>query len=167
MLSKVWAKILGVSSSELEKEGEEVAIEEGKVSPQKLAVKDKKSKKKKIDSEKEDWFLEEEGRLTIDLYEKDDFLMVESAMAGVKSSDLEINIEPDILRIKGRRTKSTDKEKNYFYQECFWGNFSRTVVLPKPVKPEKAKALIDNGILTISLPKKEKGEEKLEVDNRQ
>ena len=70
MLSKVWAKILGVSSSELEKEGEEVAIEEGKVSPQKLAVKDKKSKKKKIDSEKEDWFLEEEGRLTIDLYDK-------------------------------------------------------------------------------------------------
>jgi len=152
MTKKIWAKVLGLVEKDLEKEGEEVVLAESKV----------KTKKRGAEKE-EEWFLSQEGQLTIDLYEKGNFLIIESAIAGVKSQDLEINIESDLLRIKGERAKEKDGKKNYFYQECFWGSFSRTVVLPLSVKADGVKAVINNGILTITLPKKEE-KEGLEIE---
>ena len=165
MMKTIWIKILGLTGNDLEKEGEDVLVSEKIVrDPKKISIKGQT--KSKIETKEEGWFIEEEGQLTLDLYEKDNFLIVESAIAGVKPTDLEINIEPDLLRIKGKRIKNEEKERNYFYRECFWGGFSRTVVLPVPVEPEKAKALIDNGILSITIPKKKEEKEEIEIKSK-
>ena len=159
MAKKSWTKILGLTEKDLEKEGEEVVLVEETKNKKTSKVKTKKVGAKK----EEEWFLPQEGQLTIDLCEKDDFLIIESAIAGVKSQDLEINIESDLLRIKGKRILEKDSKRNYFYQECFWGSFSRTIVLPLSIKADEAKAVINNGILTITLPKKEE-KEGLEIE---
>lgn len=105
---------------------------------------------------------EEEGELTIDLYETQDELVLSSVIGGVKISDLDIAITNDMITIKGKRIKE-DKEaiEKVYYNECFWGPFSRSLILPKEINADKAKATLKNGLLTIRLPKAEKTKEKV------
>ncbi len=96
----------------------------------------------------------EEGQLTIDVYQDEDNIYVQSAVAGVDPDDLDINITKEAITIRGSREKSEKiRETNYFYQECFWGSFSRSVVLPEEVDPDKSTASLKNGILTVKMPK--------------
>ena len=63
----------------------------------------------------------------------------------------------DMITIKGIREKDEEvKEEDYYYQECYWGSFSRSVILPVDVEVDQAQASMKNGILTIRLPKIEK-----------
>ena len=95
-----------------------------------------------------------EGQLTIDVYQDDDNVYVQSALAGVQPDDLDINITKEAITIRGSREKSQNiEEKDYFYQECFWGVISRSVVLPEEVDPDKSTASLKNGILTVKMPK--------------
>lgn len=97
---------------------------------------------------------ESEGRLTVDVYQTDDEIIIQSAVAGVNVDDLEINITNESVSIRGERQKTERvEEKDYFYQECFWGRFSRVIILPQEVDPEKSTASLKEGILTIRLPK--------------
>lgn len=97
---------------------------------------------------------ESEGQLTVDVYQNKDDLIVQSTVAGVAPEDLEINITNDAVTVSGRREKMEKvEEKDYFYQECFWGRFSRSIILPQEVDPEKSTASIKNGVLTIKMPK--------------
>jgi HSP20 family protein len=99
---------------------------------------------------------EDDGQLTIDVYQTDNEIVLKSTIAGVKPEDLDVSINNDMVTIKGeRRTEEEVSEENYYYQECYWGGFSRSVVLPVDVLPEKAEASLKNGILTIRLPKAE------------
>lgn len=110
--------------------------------------------------------LEEEGQLTVDVYEDGDEIVVESTVAGVEPDNLEINITSESVTIKGKRERQKKiEDKNYFYQECFWGSFSRSVILPEEVDPDKSEAkLADNRVLTIRMPKlKRKKPKKMEV----
>lgn len=95
-----------------------------------------------------------EGQLTIDVYQTDEDIIIKSTIAGVKPEDLDVSINNDMLTIKGER-KFEDEvdEENFYYQECYWGGFSRSVVLPVDVIPEKIEASLKNGILVIKLPK--------------
>ncbi len=101
---------------------------------------------------------EMEGQLTVDVYEDGDDIVVESTIAGVKSDDLEINITSDSVSIRGKREREKIiEEENYYYQECFWGRFSRSIILPEEVDPEASKAtMAKNGILVIRMPKLKK-----------
>jgi len=101
---------------------------------------------------KEKWF-EPEGELAIDVYQTETDLVIQSAIAGVKPEDLEISIERDILTVKGSREKPLVEEGDYFTQECYWGPFSREVILPVEVDPNRAEATMKDGILTVRLPK--------------
>lgn len=96
-----------------------------------------------------------EGQLTIDVYQTPNEIVVESAVAGVDpDKDLDINVTADSITIKGQRRKEhTVKKEDYFYQECYWGKFSRSVILPQEVDAENAHAVFKNGVLTIHLPK--------------
>lgn len=95
-----------------------------------------------------------EGQLTIDVYQDKDDIVVQSAVAGVDPENLEISITPESVTVHGKREKTdTIEDKDYFYQECFWGKFSRSIILPHEIDPEKAAANVKNGILTIRLPK--------------
>jgi len=106
--------------------------------------------------EKEKWF-EPEGELAVDVYQTNEEIVIQSTIAGVKSADLDIAIEGDAITIKGRRDiPSETKERNYFYQECYWGPFSRQVILPEEVDPSRAEASMKEGILTIRMPKIER-----------
>lgn len=104
-----------------------------------------------------DWMENYEGQLAIDVYQTDDDVIVKAPIAGVKREDLEISITDEVLNIKGERKEEVDvTRENYFAQECYWGTFSRSYILPIAVNSEKATATLTNGILTIRIPKEEK-----------
>jgi HSP20 family molecular chaperone IbpA len=108
-------------------------------------------KETKLDS---DIFEEDEGQLTIDVYQSPNDIMIESTIAGVKPEDLDISITNESVTIRGKREKEkTVKDEDYFYQECYWGKFSRSIILPQEIDSDKAVASIKNGILVIKLPK--------------
>jgi len=150
-----WSKISGLNKELLNQEGEEVSII--------TATEESKAKKirkprKKEEKSAEDWLPEEtQGQLSVDIYEDDDCLIIESMIAGVQAKDIDIITEPDLIVIRGTRSRINQEKQdlNYYYQECFWGKFSRTLILPCPIKPNEVKANFKNGILKISLPKAE------------
>ncbi len=116
-------------------------------------------KKAEKDNEKkqEEWLTESEGQLTIDVYQTPTEIVIKSTIAGVKPEDIDISMTNDMITIKGNRKKDEEvKEEDYYYQECYWGPFSRSVILPVDVEVDHADAGMKNGILTIRLPKIEK-----------
>lgn len=119
----------------------------------KIKVK-KESALKEDEIEENDDIFQKDGQLTIDVFETDKYVVIQSAIAGIKPENLDITIEKDMVSIKGKREKSIEEEaENYFYQECYWGRFSREVVLPCEVDKKEAEAIMKNGILTIKIPK--------------
>lgn len=124
---------------------------------EKNMVTEKSKKTPPVKKETEDWLTESEGQLTIDVYQTPNEIVIKSTIAGVKPEDIDISITNDMITIKGRRQKDEEvKEEDYYYQECYWGPFSRSVILPVDVEVDKTDASMKNGILTIRLPKVEK-----------
>ncbi len=98
--------------------------------------------------------IEEEGQLAVDVYQDKKNIIIKSTIAGVEPDDIDISIDNDMITIRGRREKQRDiSEDDYFYQECYWGGFSRSIILPVEVDAEKIEAGMRNGVLTITLPK--------------
>lgn len=104
--------------------------------------------------EEENYSNDAEGQLTIDVYQTEGEVVIKSTIAGVKPEDLDVSINNDMVTIKGeRKNEELVHQNNYYYQECYWGQFSRSVVLPVDIISDKAEAALKNGILTIRLPK--------------
>ena len=105
----------------------------------------------------EDWMEEYEGQLAIDAYQTEDEVIVKAPIAGVSPENLDVTITDEMITIKGERKEEQELQKdNYFCQECYWGSFSRSYVLPMAVDADKAQAALKNGILTVVVPKLEK-----------
>src|SRR3989344_2084537 len=97
---------------------------------------------------------EGEGQLTVDVYQTPNDIVVESTIAGVKPDDIEIDVTGESVTIRGERHQEEKiEESDYFYRECFWGRFSRSIILPQEVDPDKAHSALKNGLLVIRLPK--------------
>jgi len=98
----------------------------------------------------------------VDVYLTPNAVVIQTPVAGVAEDNLDVAIEGDMVTIRGRREKEeTTNEKDYFYQECYWGAFSRTVSLPtNELDLDEAEAVLRNGILTISIPRTEKKKSK-------
>ncbi len=95
-----------------------------------------------------------DGELVVDVFETNSDFVVLTAIAGVRIQDLDIAVEKDMIVIKGQRANPDDSlQKKYFYQECYWGPFSKKIVLPENINTKAANAQIDKGILTIKIPK--------------
>lgn len=108
-----------------------------------------------------DWLADYEGQLAIDVYQTEDEVVLTAPIAGVDKDDLEISITDEVVNVKGERRQQQETVKENFYtQECYWGAFSRSYILPVPVDATKAEALMKNGILTIKIPKLEKSKTK-------
>ena len=106
------------------------------------------------DNKSEEWLQDYEGQLTIDVYQTPNDIIIRSTIAGVRPEDIDIAINDDMITIKGERKRDVEiKEEDYFYQECYWGGFSRSVILPVEVQADKTDAELKNGILTVKLPK--------------
>ena len=148
---------------------EELETEEEEKKPPKKKVKKTKKKDtkeiKKISVEDESdsndtkkskaWMDEEaEGELAVDMYQSKNNIVIETAVAGVKPDDLDISIENDLVTIRGNREScEVEEAKDYFHQECYWGTFSRELILPEEIDAPKATASFKDGILTLKLPK--------------
>ncbi len=104
----------------------------------------------------DEWDEEENvpGQLAVDVYETREKLVVKARTAGVNKSDLDVSISDNQLTIRGTLSSGSEEGvENYFLQECYWGEFSRTIALPVPVKEEEIEALLKDGVLTISFGK--------------
>ncbi len=102
----------------------------------------------------EDWsFSSTDGQLSIDVFRYGDDLVLRSTIAGVKIEDVDISIDGDLLTIRGERHIAENlTQDDWFYQECYWGPFSRSLILPMDVYTERAEATLQDGILTVRLP---------------
>ena len=97
---------------------------------------------------------EAEGELAVDVAQTKKDLVITAAIAGVDPDDLSITIDHDVLTIRGHRTKKKKfKDEDYFYEECYWGGFSRSIILPVEVQKDKTKASVKNGILSVTIAK--------------
>lgn len=94
------------------------------------------------------------GQLAVDVYETKERLVVKARTAGVNKSELDVSIADNTLSIRGTLSAGVDEGvENYFVQECYWGEFSRSIALPVPVKEDEIEAVLKDGVLTISFTK--------------
>lgn len=93
---------------------------------------------------------------SVDVFESKDNIMVKADIPGMKKEDIEISIHGDTLIIKGEKKEETEsKEKDYVKTERFYGSFNRALTLPSEVDETKGKASYKDGVLEMTLPKKE------------
>lgn len=94
------------------------------------------------------------GQLAVDVYETDERLVIKARTAGVNKEDLDVSISDGILTISGTLSSGDDTDAtNWHIQECYWGEFSRTLALPVAVKEDEVSAVLKDGVLTISFIK--------------
>jgi len=109
----------------------------------------------------EEWLNDFEGQLNIDMYQTKDNVIIKSTIAGVRPEDIDITVANDMVTIKGARRKDENiPQDDYFYQECYWGNFSRSVIIPVDIDSENIEADLKDGILTVIIPKAAKAKTK-------
>lgn len=103
----------------------------------------------------EDWLGEElEGQLAVDVYQTKDSVVIKAPIAGVKAEDIDVSVSEDVVTLRGERKEETEvSRENYYVQECYWGSFSRSVILPTSTVAEKAVASLKDGVLTLTIPK--------------
>lgn len=104
----------------------------------------------------DDWDEEDAvpGQLAVDVYETKEKLVVKARTAGVNKHDLDVSISDNTLSVRGTLSAGNEEDvENYFVQECYWGEFSRSIALPVPVKEEEIEAVLKDGVLTISFTK--------------
>ena len=95
-----------------------------------------------------------EGQLAVDVYQTKDSVVIKAPIAGVEPRNLEVAIAEDVVTIRGERVEdNTIERENYYVQECYWGAFSRSIIMPVSVNADKAEATLKNGVITIAIPK--------------
>lgn len=105
------------------------------------------------EDDEQDWVTEDD-KLPIDVYQDHYNIYIMSPMPGVETEDIDVNINNDMVTIRGRRREQTETHQDdFFFRECYWGNVSRSVILPVEIDPEHVEATLKNGILTVTLPK--------------
>lgn len=101
---------------------------------------------------------EADGELAVDVYQTPTHIIIKAMIAGVRPEDLDVSITRDMVTLRGKRERHTEGTAgDFFFQELYWGSFSRTIVLPQEVEIEEAEATEKHGLLTIKLPKLDKG----------
>jgi HSP20 family protein len=105
------------------------------------------------------------GQLAVDVYETDEKLVVKARTAGVNKEELDVSISDGILTISGTLDSGDDTNaSNWHIQECYWGEFSRTLALPVSVKEDEVEAVLKDGVLTVTFSKiKQEQAKKIQV----
>lgn len=118
----------------------------------------------KSNSQQTDDNTPELGQLSVDVYESPAQLIILAPIAGVKLSDISLNLTEDVLTIEGhRRLEDEMAGDDYLIQECFWGAFSRSIVLPDNADTGRISASFKDGILKITIPKTGSGDQKTKL----
>ena len=135
-----------------------------------LMVKDDAAKEATKPDEHSEEIDDNEGQLTVDVYQTPTHIVVQAPMAGVNPDDVDVSINNDMITIRGKReAKRETRGSDYYYREVFWGSVSRSVLLPEEVDSDKAEASFKHGLLTIKLPKtnKDAGAHRVSVKTRE
>ncbi len=149
-------------ASAAEVEGEELSAEDA-AEEQETAVAEETAIEtpKQNKTNNEEWMSDYEGQLNIDMYQTKDNVIIKSTIAGVRPEDIDITVANDMVTVKGSRKKEENiVADDYFYQECYWGSFSRSVIIPVDIESENIEADLKDGILTIIIPKAAKAKTK-------
>lgn len=98
------------------------------------------------------------GQIAVDIYELDDYYIIRAPIAGVRLSDIDIEVDDKVITIRGRRKTGDEIASDQFYlEECFWGEFARSITLPISIDPKKVKATFSkDSILKVLIPKEDK-----------
>lgn len=100
---------------------------------------------------------EQEGELTVDVYQSGDMIVIKSMIAGVRPEDLDVTITRDLVTIRGKREEERiANSDDYFMRELYWGSFSRAITLPEEIDVDEAEAVEKHGLLILKLPKLDK-----------
>lgn len=107
----------------------------------------------------------EEGELAVDVYEDGNNIYIQSMIAGVEPEDIDVAITREMVTLRGKRMNPADiPDDDYYHQELYWGGFSRKVVLPEEIDPDRSEAIEKHGLLVLKLPKlNKKRTQKLEI----
>jgi HSP20 family protein len=165
---KFFEKLAGTSNDEGEFEPQlikaskvDIEINKNKVTENEEVDEPITNNQQPITEKMEEDFDEGDGSLAIDVYQTENDIVVMAPIAGVAVDDLDIDITPESVTIKGKREKKEKIEKkDFLYMECYWGRFSRSIILPQEINPDHATAAFKNGVLKIVLPKLNKSKAK-------
>lgn len=149
-----------IDSEEIEEDEEDEEVEEQDLPDEEVQMPAQSTVSKPKEGN-EDWLTDFEGQLNIDMYQTKDNVIIKSTIAGVRPEDIDITVANDMVTIKGsRRKEESVSQDDYFYQECYWGNFSRSVIIPVDIDSETIEADLKDGILTVIIPKAAKAKTK-------
>ena len=100
----------------------------------------------------------QEGKLAVDIFDQDGYTIIRAPIAGVRLSDIDIEVNDNVLTIRGQRRLPENVPADQFYlQECFWGPFARTITLPDAIDPKKVRATFSKDcVLKVLIPKEQK-----------
>ena len=93
------------------------------------------------------------GQVALDVVETDDSIVILAPLAGVSKDAVDINLSRNILTISGKRNKPATLEGRALVSECFFGPFSRSVILPENLGLNKVRATMEDNLLIVSIPK--------------
>lgn len=106
----------------------------------------------------------ENEKMAIDVYQTDQAIIIKSILAGINPENLKISLHNDLLTIRGSyQKKEIIPEEDYLYKECYFGDFSRSIILPYEIDGKKIDASLEDGILTVILPKADKTETNIKI----
>lgn len=115
------------------------------------------------------WDAEEASEeLQVDVYQTPEAIVIKALIAGVQPSSIDISLTRETVTIRGTREEEREVEDHdYYHRELYWGTFSRTIMLPEEIDPDRAEASEKHGVLVLRLPKINKAREtKLKVRSR-
>ena len=146
-----------VSAHEYYKDADEQEEDEPRAHLATSSIKSRPAKlQPQVVKDQSDWLVEteEEGQLTVDVFQTENEIIIQSTVAGVRPEDLDVSITREAITIRGKREQTREISTNdYFFQELYWGTFSRTITLPQEIDVDGAEATIKQGLLTLRLPK--------------
>lgn len=96
-----------------------------------------------------------EGQLAVDVFHDDKNVYLKAIIGGIQPDAIEVHLNNDMITIKGKRVPpdTAIAPDHYYIQECYWGGFSRSIILPVDIITDQVEAKIEHGVLTITLPK--------------
>jgi HSP20 family protein len=107
---------------------------------------------------------EEEAKLAVDFFEDDENFYLLAPIAGVDVDNVSVTVSDDVLTVKGERHFERDlNEVNFISQECYFGEFSRSMILPEDANAKQVQATFKNNVLTVKIAKIPHKEKKIKI----
>ncbi|HLB63844.1 MAG TPA: Hsp20/alpha crystallin family protein [Anaerolineales bacterium] len=95
------------------------------------------------------------SRLPVDVKADSEAYEITAAVPGLKAEDLQIEILEDVVTLRGKTAERSEENDGYLLREIEMGEFARSLRLPDPLDASKAEAVVENGVLTLRIPKAE------------